>query len=73
MRNEIGFNVMIDCDGAGFGDDGLEVVRICRDVARRIAEGQMEGRIFDVNGDRCGEWGFTGEWISGAHDEEDTR
>jgi len=39
--------------------EGREVVRILRDVARKVEQGQTEGKPMDMNGNSVGEYGFT--------------
>jgi hypothetical protein len=61
------FTLTIDCDGAAFGADDatsynrvLEVGGRLRTIAKELAREPERtfGRIFDTNGNRCGEWKF---------------
>jgi hypothetical protein len=44
--------------GAAFDDGSEEVARILRELADRIKAGRTSGRLFDLNGNACGNWAF---------------
>lgn len=53
----------IKTGGAAFSEDDVltyegryEVARLLRDVAMKIENFHEDGKIMDVNGNRCGEW-----------------
>jgi hypothetical protein len=47
--------IQIDNSGAAFDDPALEVARILREQAQRIADGGVSNSyLFDFNGNRCG-------------------
>lgn len=59
--------VKIDTDGAAFRDDyegnsldplGIEVNRLLDVIKQKITDGYKEGRLMDINGNRCGEWEY---------------
>jgi hypothetical protein len=54
------FQLQISTANAAFhdGDTGEEVARILRDLAARVEAGRTSGTVFDVNGNRCGKWGY---------------
>jgi hypothetical protein len=43
---------------AAFDDESTEVARILRELADKIEAGRTSGRLFDVNGNACGNWAF---------------
>jgi len=50
------FEFEIDSDNAAFSDSPeLEVARLLRQTAKRI-EGQDEGLLIDINGNKVGYW-----------------
>ena len=52
------FSLQIDTNNSAFeGYSGHEVARLLRMVARRVESGEeVDGSIFDANGNRCGSW-----------------
>ena len=47
--------VKIDTGGDAFAGDGArEVARLLRNVADRVEDGQLDGQLMDINGNRCG-------------------
>jgi hypothetical protein len=55
------FTLTIDCDGAAFDDDSrdVEVARILKQLSTHLTiSGDNTGRLFDTNGNYCGEWKF---------------
>ncbi len=47
--------VKIETDNAAFAVDGQqEVARLLRKVADRVANGELDGAVVDINGNRCG-------------------
>ena len=36
--------------------EGYELCRILRDIIKKIEDGGCAGGIYDINGNRCGEW-----------------
>jgi len=54
------FELLVNLTGAAFGDgDGpAEVARLLRRVADQVEDGAGHGKALDVNGNRCGSWGF---------------
>lgn len=57
------FSLQISTDGSAFeGYSGHEVARILRAVAKRVESGEeVDGNIFDLNGNKCGEWSLEAE------------
>mgnify|MGYP001273108800 FL=1 len=57
------FTLSISTDGSAFeGYSGHEVARILRAVAKRVESGEeVDGNIFDLNGNKCGEWSLEAE------------
>jgi len=57
------FSLQISTDGSAFeGYSGHEVARILRALAKRVESGEeVDGSIFDANGNRCGEWSLEAE------------
>jgi len=57
------FTLEIETTGSAFeGYSGHEVARLLRMVARRVESGEeVDGNIFDLNGNRCGEWALEAE------------
>ena len=57
------FTLQINTDGSAFeGYSGHEVARLLRMVARRVESGEeVDGNIFDLNGNKCGEWALEAE------------
>jgi hypothetical protein len=44
-------------DNAAFSDDkSFETIRILNTVINKIEEGENDGKIFDINGNKIGEW-----------------
>ena len=39
-------------------DETEEVARILRELANKIEAGRTSGRLFDTNGNACGNWAF---------------
>ncbi len=54
------FKLEIDCDNAAFEGDALldEVTRILCVVAKHVHEGNLEGKVRDINGNRVGSFKF---------------
>lgn len=51
------FKINIETDNAALADDGeSEIVRILRKIANRIEEGERDGLVHDINGNRVGHW-----------------
>jgi hypothetical protein len=50
------FQLTIDTDNSAFEEWGVEVSRILGEVALRVAVGELEGSIHDINGNRVGKW-----------------
>lgn len=52
------FTLQISTDGSAFeGFSGHEVARLLRGVAKRVESGEeVDGSVFDLNGNRCGSW-----------------
>lgn len=52
------FTLQISTDGSAFeGFSGNEVARILRALAKKVESGEeVDGSIFDLNGNRCGSW-----------------
>lgn len=55
--------IEIKTDNAAFSEDELltiegryEIARLLRDIAMKIENFHEDGKIMDVNGNRCGEW-----------------
>ena len=52
--------VALDMDGAAFdgsmNDVGFEVGRILLNVGHRLANGEDEGKLLDINGNAAGWW-----------------
>jgi len=57
------FSLQISTDGSAFeGFSGHEVARILRALAKRVESGEeVDGNIFDLNGNKCGEWALEAE------------
>jgi len=57
------FTLSISTDGSAFeGYSGHEVARILRALAKRVESGEeVDGNIFDLNGNKCGEWALEAE------------
>lgn len=55
------FRIKFETDNAAFkGRHGhIETVRILREIAEKIVDGHLEGKIRDVNGNTIGEWSLT--------------
>lgn len=51
-------NVWVATRGDAFaeGHREREVTRLLRKVADRIEAGEREGKLLDLNGNRCGDW-----------------
>lgn len=48
-------------DGAAFEDQSVaETARILRDTAERIEGGQLDGKVYDINGNYVGSFRFNG-------------
>lgn len=53
------FIVDIDCDNAAFEDEpGHELARILREVADKVEEGTLVGKLRDINGGTVGAFQF---------------
>ena len=54
------FQLKIYTSDAAFadGDTGEEVARILRELADKVEAGRTSGRVFDLNGNACGNWAF---------------
>lgn len=51
------FKLTIKTDNAAFADDPeAELARILADVAERVADGEMSGKLRDANGNTVGEY-----------------
>jgi hypothetical protein len=53
------FTTKIDMGNAAFADDPNELARLLHNLARFVegaADSPREGHIYDVNGNRVGEW-----------------
>lgn len=52
------FTLQINTGGSAFeGFSGHEVARLLRMVAKRVESGEeVDGSVFDLNGNRCGSW-----------------
>jgi hypothetical protein len=49
------FTLEIDCDNAAFEDEmASEIARILRTTAKRVADGEDDMRLRDVNGNTVG-------------------
>ena len=57
------FSLQISTDGSAFeGFSGHEVARLLRALAKKVESGEeVDGVLFDVNGNRCGEWALEAE------------
>ena len=49
------FDLKIELENDAFRDSG-ELPRILREVASKVEDGEIRGRIRDVNGNTCGSW-----------------
>jgi hypothetical protein len=67
MSTRYGLSLKLDCDNAAFEENRAgEIARILRRLADRVegdgaaalASGHLAigGRLFDINGNSCGEW-----------------
>lgn len=61
------FKLEFETDGDAFADGELggETARILRALAAKL-EGENDpagGSVFDLNGNRCGRWGFSPEMM----------
>lgn len=52
------FTLTILTDNAAFADGPDEVARLLRETADRVAAGDGEGSLRDVNGNTVGEWTY---------------
>lgn len=53
------FQLKIHNSGAAFDDaPEYEVARILRELADKVEAGRTSGRVFDLNGNACGNWAF---------------
>jgi hypothetical protein len=52
------FTLSISTSNSAFDDfSGHEVARILRALAKRVESGEeVDGAIFDLNGNKCGSW-----------------
>ena len=52
------FSLQINTSNSAFeGFPGHEVARILRALAKKVESGEeVDGAIFDLNGNRCGSW-----------------
>ena len=57
------FTLSISTSNSAFeGFSGHEVARILRALAKKVESGEeVDGSIFDANGNRCGEWSLEAE------------
>ena len=57
------FTLEIETTGSAFeGFSGHEVARILRALAKKVESGEeVDGGIFDINGNKCGEWSLEAE------------
>jgi hypothetical protein len=56
------FILTVKTTNAAFEDDApTEVARLLRDVAERLEDGSVSGKMRDVNGNTVGDFGFTTE------------
>lgn len=53
------FTLAVTTENAAFEDKPYETARILREVADRIERGHDAGVIWDVNGNRVGEFDFS--------------
>jgi hypothetical protein len=56
------FTLKFDTKNAAFDDGGTEAetVRILREIAEKIEAGIDDGAVYDVNGNRVGDFRLTG-------------
>lgn len=56
------FRLRLSTANAAFSDGaaGAEVARILREAASRVADGEREGNLLDVNGNTVGSFKITG-------------
>jgi hypothetical protein len=51
------FEITMETGNAAFGDQPeVEIARILIEVARKVANGSIEGRVMDYNGNVVGEY-----------------
>lgn len=50
------FHMEIAMAGAAFDDPGVELARLLDKAAQQARDGQTQGALMDVNGNRCGTW-----------------
>jgi hypothetical protein len=57
------FSLNFDCGDSAFEDrdEAHEIARILADVRTKVMNGATEGKLHDINGNKIGEWGLTGE------------
>ena len=54
------FTLRFDTDNAAFEDDvAAEYAATLRRVVAKLKEGRTDGPLFDLNGNKIGEWGLT--------------
>ncbi len=57
------FKLEFETDNAAFGETPLEqrpeIIRILTDIVTRVARGDVDGTVRDVNGNRIGSWSRT--------------
>lgn len=53
------FTLKIETDNAAFEDLSGETARILRDIAKKLDDGQTDGKGKDINGNTVGDWGFS--------------
>lgn len=62
--------VQIDTDNDAFAGNGEQgVARLLRNVAERVEDGQLDGVILDINGNRCGSFDLRLELLQEEDDE----
>ena len=56
----INFKVIMNLDNAAFQDRNteMETARILREIADKIENGDDSLKIYDINGNSIGSWGF---------------
>jgi hypothetical protein len=63
--------VRFDTDGDAFAGCGeREVARLLRLVAERVEDGQLDGKLLDINGNHCGGFDLRLEAPQGEEDSD---
>lgn len=52
------FQLQVHTSNSAFENESAEVARILRELAERVESGRTSGRVFDLNGNACGNWAF---------------